>query len=97
MKMGKKYAICDDCHHEMIKGGGCTYHKYIVDNEGKIYKRVPYDPYYNGMYLGSCHDCNAGRGKIHHYGCDMERCPKCDGQIISCGCEFIKFQITKKY
>jgi hypothetical protein len=33
-----------------------------------------------------CHDCNVTRGGYHHSGCDMERCPKCHGQIISCGC-----------
>jgi hypothetical protein len=33
-----------------------------------------------------CHDCNAARGQYHHLGCDMERCPACKGQIISCGC-----------
>ena len=35
-----------------------------------------------------CHDCNIlnKKGNVHHFGCDMERCPKCGGQLISCGC-----------
>lgn len=33
-----------------------------------------------------CHDCNAAWGNFHHPGCDMEECPKCHGQLISCGC-----------
>ena len=33
-----------------------------------------------------CHDCLAEEGKIHEPGCDMERCPKCKGQLISCDC-----------
>jgi hypothetical protein len=25
-------------------------------------------------------------GGFHHPGCDTEECPKCHGQLISCGC-----------
>lgn len=35
---------------------------------------------------GRCHDCNIVHGGNHHPGCDVERCPRCDGQLISCGC-----------
>lgn len=31
-----------------------------------------------------CPDCNAGQGKPHHAGCDVERCPNCGGQMIGC-------------
>lgn len=33
-----------------------------------------------------CHDCNVAPGGFHHPGCDAERCPACNGQLISCGC-----------
>jgi len=34
-----------------------------------------------------CHDCGAKEGELHMDGCDMEKCPNCKGQLISCGCE----------
>ncbi len=33
-----------------------------------------------------CHDCNVTEGGYHHPNCDIERCPRCGGQLISCGC-----------
>ena len=36
--------------------------------------------------MTKCHDCGVEEGQLHKYGCDMERCPKCRGQLISCNC-----------
>ena len=33
----------------------------------------------------TCHDCDVDEGQLHLPGCDMERCPFCGGQLISCG------------
>jgi hypothetical protein len=32
-----------------------------------------------------CHDCGVMEGQLHLPGCDMERCPFCGHQLISCG------------
>lgn len=50
--------------------------------DGVTYRRIPHD----GEY-GNCHDCSAKKGELHVVGCDMERCPKCGGQSISCECD----------
>ncbi len=34
----------------------------------------------------SCHDCAVLKGEYHVLTCDMEACPRCFGQLISCGC-----------
>ena len=34
----------------------------------------------------SCHDCAAVKGEYHVPGCDVEECPVCRGQALSCDC-----------
>jgi hypothetical protein len=34
-----------------------------------------------------CPDCGATNEQVHIPGCDVERCPSCKGQLISCACE----------
>lgn len=35
-----------------------------------------------------CHDCGVTEGQIHEFGCDMECCPFCGHQLISCNCVY---------
>jgi hypothetical protein len=36
-------------------------------------------------------DCGVKEGELHHLNCDMEKCPICGGQSISCGCCYKHF------
>ena len=39
-----------------------------------------------------CHDCGCFEGELHMPDCDMEWCPFCGGQLISCLCSENKKQ-----
>ena len=55
---------------------------------GREYERIPYGREGRGWRppTGPCGDCAVARGQYHVPGCDLERCPACRGQMISCGC-----------
>jgi hypothetical protein len=77
-------AVCKACHKDMLKTDSCVKVPVLMPQGGsgpkKALEPLPYDG------EGRCHDCNAAPGGYHHPGCDMERCPACGGQLISCGC-----------
>lgn len=81
-------ANCKDCGKDMSDAStnSCTFTSIKIGK--KTYRR---DTTY--FDVGKrCHDCNIENkpGNYHHLGCDMERCPACKGQLISCLC--VEFQ-----
>ncbi len=84
-------AICEDCGLDMSKADGCLPSELFID--GQWYKRRTDTILFGFMDDEPCGDCGAEPGHHHHWRCDMEKCPKCGGQLISCRCEIseIKF------
>ncbi len=76
-------ATCDYCYQEMMQADDCKANRAVYFGGGKILPSVPYAADYENQ---RCHDCNVKSGGYHHPGCDMERCPQCKGQLISCDC-----------
>ena len=78
-------AICKWCNQDMMKVDDCAGNREISFGGGKLLPSIPYQHDY-GDENQRCHDCNVKLGGYHHPGCDMERCPQCGGQLISCDC-----------
>lgn len=77
-------AICKYCNLEMKnkKTTTCPCNKTIEFLDGEILPAIPYESETNKR----CHDCSIVPGGFHHPGCDVEICPRCGGQLISCDC-----------
>lgn len=56
---------------------GIIYEPVKVGDEGDWYVDEP---------NATCGDCGNHYGEQHEAGCDVERCPACGGQLLSCDC-----------
>ena len=70
-------AICKYCNREMLEHITC--HPKIIIG-GKEYKRI--SARFQDSARNYCGDCSCDITDYHHFGCDMERCPVCNGQML---------------
>ena len=61
--------------------------EFVVFPDGTALPPIPFG---GETTTSRCHDCNVLSEGYHHPGCDNERCPKCGGQLISCGCQCVE-------
>lgn len=81
-------AICRQCNREMLTADGCDATHVKNARTGEELERIRFGSEAEdwGTARGRCGDCACKVGHYHHVGCDVERCPVCGGQLISCGC-----------
>lgn len=77
-------AICSLCQKDMMKKVSCKPYAVIAFDSHNVKAMPP------RQHDEKCHDCKSPQG-YHHRGCDVERCPFCGGQLISCGCQYALF------
>ncbi len=84
-------SMCSACERDRVTAFACSAAAvYIID--GREYLRVPFgkEVFWPAdspiMQLRRCRDCNVFQGSVHHVGCDVEECPNCHRQAITCGC-----------
>ena len=75
--------ICTWCNGEMLEVDDCSANRTVEYPDGTI---LPASTYHFDEPSGRCHDCGIKHGNYHHPNCDVEQCPRCGGQLISCGC-----------
>ncbi len=79
-------AICSWCDREMTTAESCSVE--VLHDSGRPVPMVRWGKERGWTARGRCDDCGVMPGRFHHLGCDVQSCPRCGGQMLTCGCRF---------
>jgi hypothetical protein len=77
-----KMVVCKHCNQEMLEANSCI---------KRMSRQIPFgeETIHGWIKEGwnfVCGDCGILVGGFHHTNCDIEECPYCHGQRLSCSC-----------
>ena len=84
-----KRTLCPVCLWPRIAGGQCDPYSFVAS--GRRWRAVTWGLAADVARFGvvpydDCPDCGADWGGYHHAGCGVAECPRCGGQLLTCGC-----------
>lgn len=86
-------AICTFCQQEMHDQLGCIVETFDDFSDGIRRARVRFGHEQESINATNCPDCLVPVEHFHHPGCDIEQCPCCANQAVSCSCS-VQFRPT---
>ncbi|MGE4536182.1 MAG: hypothetical protein AB7D37_03810 [Desulfovibrio sp.] len=78
--------ICPACGQDMRDAESCG--GPLIQVAGRVYERVRFSQESGNRWeeFDFCPECGVSHGGLHHPGCDIEECPRCRRQYLSCDC-----------
>ena len=80
-------SVCEWCNQDMLTADSCTVA--VLHRQGQQISMTRYGDERDAPSTQyRCGDCGVRRRGWHHLGCDLQECPLCRRQMMSCGCSF---------
>lgn len=83
----------DGLHEDLLNFYGFGNQDNFEKKFGKFDELEPYSPDFINSKV--CPACYCLEGELHEFGCPVEVCPWCDGQLANCDCRFQQLGVSE--